>query len=324
MKSLFSILLTIILTFLSSSCSTMRKVGLGVVSPMFSDASKGFEKEGNWQAFKDGIPGNLKLLDGLLEVRSDDVSLLSAAIKGNAGYAFSIYETLYLDHKLAEEDESIYKDQAISYYAKALSYGFHFLKLNDISFYDLQKANRDPDGIKKILSRIPTNLESIEALAYTAQAMGSLINLQRDKMTLIAQLPIVKGMFDWVCLKDPNVGHGVCDIFMASYMTSRPKMLGGDPEKGKKLFEKAIKERPHNWLIRVTYLEHYIIPMSDEDLYKEQKIQLKKYVQLHKQENNWNPTLKRSAAFKNQRLRLFQAIAIKRFKTIVKYEDDLF
>ena len=308
-----------------TSCSSIRSLGLSAATPMFVDAAPGFEKEGNWDSFKDGIPGNLKLLEGLLEVRPDDASLLSSAIKGNAGYGFAVYETLYLDHKLAEEEDSVYKKQAISYYKKALDYGFHFLSLEDISFKVLQKANKENEGIKKLFDdRLDDDLVSLEAIAFTAQAMGSLINLQRDKMALVAQLPIVKSMFDWVCEKDPAIGNGVCDIFLASYEAGRPKMLGGNPEKGKELFEKAIKERPHNWLIRVAYLEHYVIPMSDEDLYGEQKRILKKLSELHDQENNWNPTLGKNEAFKNRRLRLYQAVAIKRFKTIKKYEEDLF
>src|SRR5690606_29325702 len=119
--------------------------------------------------------------------------------------------------------------------------------------------------------KLPSNKRAYEATAFFAQALGGLINMKKDDMVLVAQLPVAKGMFDWVCVEEPNINHGACDLFYGAYEAGRPKMLGGNPEKGKKIFLKAIELNPNNWLARVTYLQYYVIPMFDEDEWAAQK-----------------------------------------------------
>lgn len=322
MKSIF-ILLSLIMII--SGCSTIRNMALKTATPMFFEATPGLEKEGDWENFKNAVPGNLALVDGLLAVRPEDENLLVTATKGYSGYAFGVHETLYLNDLYAERERSRHKERALNHYSKAISYGLKFLEVNDVSFEELRKAIREPNGVKNILDdELGSSELDLEGVLFTAQALGSYINLQRTNMALVAQLPIVKGMFDWVCEQKPDIAHGTCQIFYGSYEAGRPSMLGGNPEKGKEIFEKYIKENPANWLARVAYLQYYIIPMSDEDLYAKEKAAMKKYTKLHKEANRWSPDKKDRPEFANKRLRLYQTIAVKRFKYIKKYEDDLF
>jgi hypothetical protein len=318
------IFLTPLLIFLAS-CSSLRKVAISTAAPVFFEATPGFEKEGDWNNFKQSIPGNLKLVEGLLEIRPNNEALLVSAIKGFSGYAFGVYETEYLVDKYAENDESLSKNQAISFYSKAIRYGLRYFKINNIAYDDLQKAMKGDEGIAKLLdSNIGDGQIQLEGVLFFAQALGSAINLQRDNMSMAAQLPIVKGLFDWVCDKRPYIANGMCPIFNGTYLAGRPKMLGGNPEKGREIFETLIKESPHNWLAILTFMEFYIIPMGDEDLYRTYKRKLNKLQVLHQKELFWRPGEKEQAAFANKRLRLYQAIALKRFEIIKKYENDLF
>lgn len=307
------------------SCAGIRSMALKTAAPLFKDAMTGIESESNWEAFRRGTPGNLTLIDGLLAVRPYDEALLMAAIKGNAGYAFGVEETLFLDDKLNDEDESLYKDQAIAYYAKAFSYGLDFLKANDLSLADVERSIKDEKGIPGLLdSQLSNDDSTLEAILFTAQALGSLINLQREKMLLVAKLPVVKGMFDWVCEEKPNIANGTCQIFYGSYEAGRPKMLGGNPEKGREIFESYIEANPHNWLARVAFIQYYAIPQSNENIYRLQAKELSKFKDLQGERLNWHPGEKTPAAFEQKSLGLYQAIAIKRFEIIKKFENDLF
>lgn len=322
---MLKILGTITALLLLNSCSTMRSVALKTAAPLFMDAMGGIEAEGNWEAFRQSTPGNLALVDGLLAVRPEDENLLAAAIKGNAGFGFGVHETLYLADKLADNDKTYHKEQAIAYYAKAFDYGQAFFKANDLDFSELKKYMKDKRGIPGILdSKISDDQTSLEAVLFTAQALGSMINLQRENIQLVSYLPVVKGMFDWVCQIDPNIAHGTCQIFYGSYEAGRPAMLGGNPEKGQEIFEKMIKQSPHNWLARVAYVEHFAIPQYDEAVYNRQKKDLVRFEKLLKQNLNWDPSGKVDPAFENKRLRLYQAIAIKRFQIIRQYEKEIF
>ena len=315
----------IFIAILLSSCSSMRSVALKSAAPLFMESMGGIQSEGNWQQFKNGVPANLTLIDGLLSVRPSDENLLVAAIKGNAGYAFGVSETLYLKDKLLDEMDSPHKVQAIAHYTKAFRYGLRYLKENDLNFDDLKVALKAKKGIPGLLeNQLAAEIVDLEAILFTAQSLGALINLQRDNLQLISLLPVVKGMFDWVCEISPNIYHGMCPMFYGSYEAGRPAMLGGNPKKGKEIFENLISKQPHNWLARVAFLEYYAIPQYDEGLYSLQRKELQKYEKSLQESLNYDPVVKENPAFSDKSLRLFQAIAIKRFQIIKKHEKDIF
>jgi len=308
-----------------SGCSSMRSVALKTAAPLFMDSMAGIEGEGSWLQFKMGTPANLTLIDGLLAVRPLDENLLAAAIKGNAGYGFGVEETLYLEDKLAEVENSVHKERALYYYTKAFNYGLKYLEANDLSLDELTKSLKTKQGIVGLLdSQLSGDMTSLESMLYMGQSLGSMVNLQRENIQMVSYLPLAKGIFDWVCDVKRDIAHGMCDIFYGSYEAGRPAMLGGNPEKGREIFEKFIKENPANWLARVSFLEHFAIPQYDEDIYLSQKKDLEKFVVLHKEQLKWSPSGDENPMFANKRLRLFQAIAVKRFEIIKKYEKDIF
>lgn len=319
------LILLVFSIFLLGSCSTVRKMGLGVASPMFVDALPVMEQEALWDTFRDSTLGNLKLAEGLLATDPENKDLLVSVIKGYAGYGYGVYETQYMVEKYAEVEEPQYRNMAINTYLKSFNYGLAFLEINDIDFDGLKKRINDNEDMMSYLDdNLSNNSLTREAILFTAQSLASLINLQRDNIALVSYLPIPKAMFDWVCKRDPEIAHGTCAVFYGSYEAGRPAMLGGNPEKGKAIFEKAIVKYPSNWLMRVAYLESYIVPMMDEDLYAAEKKVMKTYEKLFEKEITRFPGNKPDQHFENKQLRIYQAIALKRFKAITKYEKDIF
>jgi hypothetical protein len=289
------------------------------------EATKGLEKEGNWHNFKVGTVPNLMLIDGLLSLKPTDTELLVTAIKGYSGYAFAVNETEYLVDYFEENEVSSHKKQAIYNYSKAFSYGQTLLLDNGVSWDDLVKSQNKEGGVEALLEEnLSDNTQNLEGVLFSAQALGGLINLQKTDMSLVALLPVVKGMFDWVCNKSPDINFGTCQIFYGTYEASRPRMLGGNPQKGKEIFLKLIKENPNNWLARIAFVQYYILPMSEEDDYKEQKFFLETASRKLDKELMGSPKRKLDDAFSVPRLRLYQSLAVKRYSIIKKFEEDLF
>lgn len=320
MKNLI-FLLMIVVSF--NSCGTFRKAAIGTTSGMLYKATEEMETDGNWESLKTGAMGNIKFMEGLLYLAPGDDDLLASLTKSYAGYAFGVYETLYLGDKLAESDNQENIRQAIYHYSKALNYGLEYLKEQGVTLDYLKKNIGD---VKKLLKKeLGTGKQDLETAFFTGQALGSLINLQKTNMSLVTLVPIAKGMFDYVCDIQPDFNHGACGIFYGSYEASRPKMLGGNPAKGKEIFLKTIKEHPHNWFARAAYLEHYVVPMVDEDEYEVQKEFLSEAAESFDKELKWDPFKKETEeAFKKKSLRVFQALGIKRFQIISKYEKEIF
>ncbi|WP_096908722.1 TRAP transporter TatT component family protein [Halobacteriovorax marinus] len=322
---LFLKLLSLFTLALLTSCGSVQKIAVGTTGSLMYEATRGLETQGNWDNFKNGTLANLTLVDGLLHLKPEDTELLVTAIKGYTGYAFAVNESLYLEDYFKDELQSHEKDQAIYNYAKAFSYGVKFLESEGISWDTLVKSQNQEGGVVQVLdNHLSKKMLHYEGVIFAAQALGGMINLQKTDMALVANLPIVKGMFDWVCSNEPSINFGACQIFYATYEASRPRMLGGNPEKGKEIFLKLIAEQPNNWLARVAFMQYYIIPMVEEDDYKTQKFFMETALRKHYKELMGSPSRKMESDFSEPRLRLYQSLAIKRYEIIKKYEEELF
>ena len=305
----------------------MRRLGVRGVSPLFFESGNAILEEGNWENLRTGMPGNLQLLEGFLYTDQNNSSLLATLVKGYAGYAYGVSETLFLGDQLAEieKEDSLHYRQTIEGYSRALKYGFRYFKIKDFSEQELVSAEKKvTGGIPAFLDRkLGGDIQDIETVFFTAQALGGLINLNRQDIALTANLSLVKEMFDWACKKRPLLHFGACSIFYGSYETGRPRMLGGNPEKGKIIFEKLIKDHPYNYAARTAFIEHYIIPMGKEKLYQEQKEFLNKAAKCYRHKQSWQGR-KDEDPCNRRKQRFFQAVGLKRFELFKKNEKNLF
>lgn len=317
--------LTILLSLsLFSSCALVRKSAVSTASPIFVKATEGLEQEPDLEHFKQGTPGNLMLLESLLYVSPSDKDILVSLVKGYSGYAFAIHETNYLEDLLAEEENSQAKKQALLNYSKAIKHGLSYLSLYGISFSDLERAVREEGGIPRFLEKeYDDDGRDIDAVLFLAQSLGSFINMNKTDMTLVARLGVAKGLFDWACNLNPDVNFGMCDIFYGAYEAARPRMLGGNPQKAKEIFSKAMKRWPKNWLIHVSYIQYYLIPMAEEEEYKQYKVILENAYKDFESSLLWSPSEK-NENLGAPRMRIYQSLAFERFKIIKKMENDIF
>lgn len=307
-----------------SGCS-FNKMAINTASDLLYNASNSVETEGNLDMVKYSLPGNLTLIEGLLSESNQNQEILATLTKGYAGYAFGVNEADVLAEEWEQKNSDQSKILTLKNYTKSLNYGIRYLKTKGIDWNDLVTRVGEPNSIMHLFDKNLSDKKiDLETMLFTAQALGSMINLQKDNISLVAQLPLVKIMFDWACMKNPNLSYGTCDIFYGTYEAGRPKMLGGNPEKGKELFEKAIAKHPHNWLIRTSYIQYYLVPQGDEDGFKSQMSFLKdKYNEFNGlliyRPDNTKPDWSRE-----DHLRFFQSIAMKRFELLEKYKKQLF
>lgn len=300
-------------------CGTIQKWALRSSSPVFQKSSNDLLKEGNWDFFRESAPSNLKFVELLWQQDRDNLKLLSVLVKGYAGYAFAVPETLALGDEWAGVEESLWKKNAIIYYTRALDYGTLYLTKRDVKRKDL--LGDEAKLSKKLKNELDE--DDLMALLYTAQAWGSLINLQKDNVALVAQIPKVKVLFDHVCSRKPKIDQNVCDIFYAQYEASRPRMLGGNPAKAKKLFETAIKKHPQHLLIRVSYIQYLLLPAMEEGEYeKEARVLRDEFAKF--EDMNRDELVNKSAYKKASKLNLYNAIAKKRFELIEKNKSKIF
>lgn len=326
MNKLRLIVATITFTSLLTSCSTFNKAAVGGSSDLIYSASNNVLSESNFEIFKSGLAGNLVLIEGLLAQSPKNQNLLATLNKGYAGYAFAVNETQMNEEEWAEAKTEEGKKQALLNYTRSLNFGIRYLKEEGIEFRDIISRMNEPQGIHQILDKkLSTDKRDLEVVLFTAQSLAALINLQKDNMGLVSQLTAAKGMFDWVCQKDPSINYGTCDIFYGAYEAGRPQMLGGNPQKGKEIFLKAIAKHPHNWLIRTSYMQFYLIPQNDEDGFKEQMLALKVFNdEFHRYYIFDNETRVEGPWTREEGLRFYQTLALKRFELMTRFQKHFF
>ncbi|MBA2406095.1 MAG: hypothetical protein H0V66_15070 [Bdellovibrionales bacterium] len=310
----------LLLSFTLVGCSSLQRMAIRSASPMFVDGSNKLTSERNWEFFRDAAPGNLKFLEMVYLQDRDNLELLGTLVKGYAGYAYAVPETLAFGDDLAGVEDSIHKKNAIDHYTKSLDYGLDYLRKKGIKQKDL--LGMDEDKLKKII-KDKLDKRDYTAVLFMAQSWGSLINLQKDNVALVSHVPKVKLLFDWVCGKDPSIENGVCDIFNAQYEASRPLMLGGNPAKAKQLYAAAIKERPRHLLLRLGFIQFSVLPAFDLETYETEAKILKE--EFAKWENINRDTLEDTSDYKAvEHLNLYNAIARKRFEYIEKNKKRIF
>ena len=282
-------ILGLFLAFLLISCSTFKKAAITPVGGIIYDASFDQMSENDWEFFEGSLLSNIKLVESLLSQTPENKALKVTLIKALAAKAFAIDETYYLEDKINEVENSIHKKRALVSYTKALKLAASYFVDRGLEENFLSIYRAKPDTLTEALNdKLSDKMVDVEAVFYSAQSLVGVANLSRDNMRIIAYLPVAKAMFDWACKREPDLNEGACDIFYAGYMASRPRMLGGNPEKGRELFEKAIEKRPENYFVRESLVELYQIPLSDDVGFRVQKLAFNKLRNQVKSEKIWD------------------------------------
>ncbi len=322
-KSMLRLISIILVVSSLVSCSFFRRSGVRIVAPSLKESAMELQKQVNFTMFQEATPANLMMLEAILSIDPTNRNLLSALIQGYSAYAFAVHETFYMHDQYSNTNNHVHRDQALVYYTTALNYSRRYLLTFDIEWDDFKKNILNPTHAGKYL-KANFSRNDLDALLFTAQALGSSINLQRDQILLISELTIVKSIFDWGCELEPNFQNGICPIFEASYLAGRPKMLGGDPEQGKNIFLKAIEQDPKNLMIIVSYLQLSVIPSSDEDEFKRVELLIAPIKKEFDAALSYSEQLKGGVNTVRASLNLFQAIALKRFEIMKNHQKVLF
>jgi tetratricopeptide (TPR) repeat protein len=234
-----------------TGCS-LQKIALKTTSGLFAYGIEALYAEPDLAFAETAIASNLKLLDGFHLADPKNKDLLELLTQGYASYSLSFLE----------ESEP---ERAGMFYLRARDYGFKRLQMT--------KAFKDgiPAKGADFVARLPRVKESeVAPLFWTAFAWAGWVNLNRDDPKAIFDLNIVKAMMNRVLQLDENFFFGSAHLFWGSTYGSIPPMLGGNPEKAKEHFERAIEISDGEFLMAyVYYAQYYAVTTLNEELFEE-------------------------------------------------------
>jgi hypothetical protein len=210
-----------------------------------------FMEEGDLKLAENALGSNLKLVEALIKGDPENTKLLLMASQGFSAYALGF-----------AEDDSV--ERARMFYQRGRDYGMRVL-LQSKTF----KESWDKD-ISTFTSALRTfSKDDVPALFWTAFGWGSYINITRNDIAALADLPKVSAIMDYVQQLDASFYYGGPLLILGSMEGSLPKAMGGKPERSKDYFDRATKITGGKFLLTyVYYAKTYAVQIQDQELFE--------------------------------------------------------
>ncbi|HAF96039.1 MAG: hypothetical protein A2X34_03615 [Elusimicrobia bacterium GWC2_51_8] len=186
------------------------------------------------QYVKEALPGNLQLMEILLQNDPANRKLLINAAQGFCGYALMFLE----DYN---------PERASIFYLKGETYASRALK--GITTQNAKKKDVPP-------------------LFWQTFCKASYININRDKPEAVAELPGIEPAAEKILTLQPGYYYNGAQSILGAYYSIRPRILGGDPDKAKARFELALKGEGGDFLLnRFMYAKMAAVAAQDAELF---------------------------------------------------------
>jgi hypothetical protein len=232
-----------------SACLYSKTVRVGSAALLLEDVATAAYKQSDLRVIREGMPAYLMLMDGMIEAWPDNERLLIAAAQ-----AYSSFATVFVG-----EQDTEYTQLLVG---KARAYALRAL---------VERGLKDP-----AMSPFEVFEENIKAMgkkdvpyifwAATCWANWILINL--DSMEARAELPRVELMMRKTLELDEGYYYGGPHLFMGMWFAARPAMAGGDLQKSKEHFLRALKLGEGKFLMAyVYYADNYARRAFDKELF---------------------------------------------------------
>lgn len=239
-------------------CSPSR-MAVQAALPLMESQILAMQEERDPELAEQAIPANLKILEGLLKQDPDNTWILENLAEGFCGYAFSFLE---------DTDP----ERASTLYERGKDYALHATSI---------RTGREKwQGLS--LDEWSQALDEVEvshqpALFWMGQCWGSWLLQNLDSVEAFADIPRLEKLMVKVHDLDPSFHHAGPHLFLGAFYGGRSKMLGGNPEKSRHHFEKALELTENKYLLaNLLFAKTYAVQNQDRELFK---LQLQKVLQ---------------------------------------------
>ncbi len=233
----------------SSACVYQKTWTVASTAILLEEVARSSRRQSDLKLIREGTPAFLMLMDGMIEAAPDSAPLLLAAAKAYASFASTFAE---------EEDPE---------YAKMLSRRAKEYALRALEIRGLPNILQSPlEDFQHALKG--QGKEDLPYLFWGASCWASWIALHLDSMEALAELPKVEWMMKRILEIDETFYYGGPHLFMGISYASKPKMAGGDLEKAKEHFLRAIDLGHGEFLMAYVYFaKYYARPTLDRNLF---------------------------------------------------------
>lgn len=242
-----AILLALTLTL--SGC--VQTLAIRTVGGIMEHGFAAFNEEADLGIAREGLSGNLKLLEALIKGDPKNEKLLLFAAQGYSAYALAFVE-----------DDSL--ERARPLYLRAREYAFRILEQK----MDLRAVlGGDLEGLRAAVERLSD--DDVPAVFWAAFSWGAFINISRTDLTAMGDLSKVDVLMEFVHRRQPSYYYGGADAYFGSIQGTVPAVLGGRPDLSKSHFERSMAYSQGRFLIvPVMFAKTYCVQVQDRELFE--------------------------------------------------------
>lgn len=247
--------LAAMMVVLLGGCST-TKLAVGAMVPIMENSKNAALRSNDIKTFYAATPGNIFLLEGLIETdpKRKDLRITAAMIYFN--YAFTV-----------GDDDPAY---ASLLYLKGFRHGrTALLKNKDLA------AVWDGSFVEFSAGMAALGPKDVPALAWTVGNWSQFVGLHLDSTAVLIDIPRVQALLERLVEIDGSFFNGLPHIMLGSLHAFRPPLMGGNPEASLEQFNRAMEVSGGDFLLaRLFYAKFYCYRIQDGDEFEKTLVQL--------------------------------------------------
>jgi hypothetical protein len=248
-----------------SGCS-LNRAAVNTTAGLLAEAEPVARAYFDWESAGYASPAGIIQFEGLHLVSPDNDELSLMLVKAYMAYAYGwVMDAYEVADQAGDSDlADHHKLRAHFMYSRARDLALRVVSHTDPNLR--QELQRDPKSLAQYLRQKFTK-DDLPGLFWLMMSWTSAINNSphAEDMTDMAALRVIA---EWLIEQDPGYEDAGAMVFLGGFESSMPKVFGGNPEKGKAYFERALKltERK-NHILLVNYAKLYCINQQDRKLY---------------------------------------------------------
>ncbi len=257
-----------VLTITGSACDLTTRIAANETSAVLQRASRALEQHWDVDLVGDGLPGSILQLEGIYAVIPDDEGLGLQVVRAYGSYAWGWLEE---DAEAALgrgdlEAQAEISTRARLLYERARNIGVHHMRRRHAGIDAAIAAG--PEALRAHLVSQYGSREHAEILFWTAYAWGGAIQSSNGDPAMVHDLPMVEILLERSAELDPTYFHSSSVMALAAIRSSIPEEMGGDPARGRELFEQALTTSGRRFFaVQLQYAQTYAINTGDRALF---------------------------------------------------------
>lgn len=216
----------------------------------------------------DAMPASILQLEGLYATLPEDSTVGLELLRAYVSYAYGwIEEEAELAESRGEferQDELLARARLM--YLRARNIGLHHLRRIDPGIDEAMRAG--PVVFERHLAERFGAREEAPLLLWTGYAWGSAIHVARHDPDLVSDLATARLLVERAVALDEAYFHHGGLTFLAGLAASMPASMGGEPERGRQIFERVLAATGRRFFaVQVVYARTYAVTVGDRALF---------------------------------------------------------